>query len=71
MSNLEQKLLKAKEVIQEWVDKQGHDRCWYYPELFRKLAEILEVKPTKNPSLPSLEEFKKGCERYQEEEYNK
>ena len=71
MSDPEQKLLKAKEAIQEWVNKQGHDRCWYYPELFRKLSEILEVKPSKNPSLPSLEEFRKGCERYQEEEYNK
>ncbi len=67
--NSEQKLQKVKEVIQEWTNKQGHDRCWYYPDLFRKLVEILEVKQSKNPSLPPLDEFKKGCEKYQEEEY--
>jgi len=65
----EQKLFSAKQVIQEWVDQQGHDRCWYYPDLFRKLADIFEVEASKQPNLPPLEEFKKGCERYQEEEY--
>ena len=67
--NLEEKLDKAKRVIQDWADKQGHDRCWYYPELFRELVEIFEIKLSKNPSLPPLDEFKKGCEKYQKEEY--
>lgn len=71
MTNLEQKFNEAKSVIQEWVDKQGHDRCWYYPDLFRKLADIFEINCSKDPSLPPLEEFKKGCERYQKEEYEK
>ena len=70
METAERKLDEVKKVIQEWVDKQGHDRCWYYPDLFRKLAEILEIIPSREPSLPPLEEFKNGCERYQEEEYN-
>jgi hypothetical protein len=65
-----EKVKKTKEILQEWVDKQGHDRCWYYPDLFIKLAEILDVKPSKEPKLPPLDEFKKGCERYQREEYN-
>lgn len=69
--SIEQKFNEARNVIQEWVDRQGHDRCWYYPDLFRKLAEIFEIKPTKDPQLPPLEEFKKGCERYQDEEYGK
>lgn len=30
----------TKKIIQEWLDKQGHDRCWYYPDLFMKLAVI-------------------------------
>ena len=67
--NLEEKLDKAKRVIQDWADKQGHDRCWYYPELFRELVEIFEIKLSKNPSLPPLDEFKKVCEKYQKEEY--
>lgn len=68
--SIEQRFNEARNVIQEWVDKQGHDRCWYYPDLFRKLAEIFEVKYT-DPGLPPLDEFKKGCERYQDEEYGK
>ena len=68
--NSEEKLHKAKAVIQIWLDKQGHDRCWYYPDLFNELAKILDVKPSKGPSLPPLEEFKKGCEKYQKEEYS-
>ncbi len=64
-----EKVEKVKEVIQEWVNKQGHDRCWYYPELFKELIKILDVKPSKEPKLPPINEFKKGCERYQEEEY--
>ena len=57
------KLEEIKLIVQEWVDKQGHDRCWYYPALFRKLVEILEINSNKESSLPPLEEFKKGCER--------
>jgi len=66
---IEEKFYEAKRAIQEWVDKQGHDRCWYYPELFRRLADIFEVESTREPCLPPLEEFRKGCERYQKEEY--
>ncbi|MEN9626022.1 MAG: hypothetical protein RL557_350 [archaeon] len=69
--NDSEKVQKAKHVIQEWIDKQGHERCWYYPDLYRQLAEIFQVTQTKTPALPPLEEFKKGCEKYQQEEYNK
>ena len=71
MDNKDKKFEDAKRIIQDWVDKQGHDRCWYYPELFRKLIKIFEIIPSKDPSLPSLEDFKKGCEKYQAEEYKK
>ena len=59
---------RAKQIIQKWVDKQGHDRCWYYPELFRELADLFGVKAS-DPGLPPEEEFKAGCERYRKEEY--
>jgi hypothetical protein len=65
----EEKLEEARRVLQQWVDKQGHERCWYYPDLFRELAEILEVEPSKEPALPPLAEFKRGCEKYQKEEF--
>jgi len=64
------KFEEAKTIIQEWIDKQGHDRCWYYPELFNKLVKVFEINLSKKPNLPPLEEFKKGCERYQKEEYS-
>lgn len=64
-----EKLEQAKIVLQEWLDKQGHDRCWYYPEIFSKLVDILEVKATKDPSLPPRKEFEEGCKKYQQEQY--
>lgn len=60
---------KAKELIQEWLDKQGHDKCWYYPEIFQQLAEIFNIKQNVDSTLPHLEEFKEGCRRYQCEQY--
>ncbi|MCC7432794.1 hypothetical protein IT412_04695 [Candidatus Peregrinibacteria bacterium] len=65
-----QKLARTKQILQSWVDQQGHNRCWYYPELFRELVELYDIKVTKEPTLPPLEEFKAGCCRYQKEEFN-
>lgn len=67
---LEDKVERARAILQKWKEKQGHDRCWYYPDLFKELAKILDVPLEAEPSLPPLDEFKKGCERYQQEEYN-
>lgn len=69
MSDLEEKARQARIIIQEWVGKQGHDRCWYYPDIFMKLAKVFDVKYSRELRLPPLKEFKTGCERYQEEEY--
>lgn len=66
-----QKCEETKRVMQEWVDKQGHDRCWYYPELFRKLVALHGVEATKEPALPPEQEFEGGCKRFKEEEYRK
>lgn len=63
------KLETAKTLLQEWTDKQGHDRCWYYPDIFNKLCEVLEIKQNKKPELPSICEFQKGCEKYTLEQY--
>jgi len=70
MDNTE-KVRRTKEIIQEWMDKQGQDRCWYYPDLFRELAELFDVDVSKNLALPPIEEFRRGCEKYQQEEYAK
>lgn len=60
---------EAKQLLQSWVDQQGHNRCWYYPEIFTKLAALFDIKMTVEPSLPPREEFEAGCRRYQEEEF--
>ena len=58
-------------VLQEWIDKQSHDRCWYYPDLFNKLIEITGVSPKLKPNLPPRNEFELGCKKYQDQEYRK
>ena len=69
MDPAEQQNHEAKKVFREWIDQQGHDRCWYYPDLFNRLVKIYELAPTKTPSLPPLKEFEEGCRKYQIEEY--
>ena len=61
---------KIRRLVQDWLDKQGHDRCWYYPEIFEQLARALDLQHIvlKPPQLPSLSEYKAGCERYQREQ---
>lgn len=68
MTNLE---AETRSILQEWVDQQGHNRCWYYPELFRRLVALYGVEASKEPALPPEEEFKAGCNKYREEEYSK
>lgn len=63
--------LSARKTIQEWADLQGHDRCWYYPDLFQKLVKAFGVTASKSPQLPPRKEFEEGCKRYQEEEYTR
>jgi hypothetical protein len=62
---------KTKKEIQSWIDQQGHDRCWYYPELFTKLVKIFKLTPSKEPKLPPRKEFELGCKRYQDQEFGK
>ena len=60
---------EVRQIVQSWLDKQGHDRCWYYPEIFTELARVLDLRGVKPSQLPTLAEFKAGCERYQREQY--
>lgn len=64
-----EKCKEAEAIIQEWANKQGHDRCWYYPDLFRRLAVVFELDLQPGP-LPPRKEFEEGCRRYQCEEYS-
>ena len=69
--DIERKYNEARQVIQEWIDKQGHDKCWYYPDLFRRLIDVFEIKQTMEQLLPPREEFLNvGCKRYEKEIYD-
>lgn len=57
-------------VATEWRDKEGHDSCWYYPELFAKFLTTLGLDPKPAHSLPRAE-FEVGCRRYADELYGK
>lgn len=59
----------ARQILNEWIAKQTHDRCWYYPDLFRKLIACLRIDASIDPQLPTRKDFEDGCRRYQDEEY--
>lgn len=58
----------CKQIVSEWLGKQGHDKCHFYPELFKQLAEVLGLKAPE-AELPPRAEFEAGCKRYQDELY--
>ena len=64
------KLNAIEGIVRDWVRKQGHDNCWYYPELFRGIADTLGIEYP-DPGLPSEAEFERGCERYRREVYSR
>lgn len=62
------KLARIKALLADWTAKQGHASCWYYPEIYTQLAEIVGLTPPQTPNVP-LREFVDGCRRYQAELY--
>jgi len=64
------RLERVEAIVQEWLDQQGHDRCWYYPELFNRLVHELGLITMKEPRLPPREEFERACRKYADEQYD-
>ena len=64
-----EKVKQIQNVISEWDGKQGHDRCWYYPDLFERIANIVGVQLNNAPVLPTRSEFEEGCRRFQNQEF--
>lgn len=58
----------ARDVLQEWVSRKGHERCWYYPEIFEKLCEYLEIETNLDPKLPPRPEFRSFCQKFENEQ---
>lgn len=61
---------RIRSAVTDWIGKQGHDVCWYYPEIFGVIAQELGIKWTK-PELPSRSDFEAGCLREQNMLYGK
>ncbi len=62
-------LWRARLVLSFWIRQQGHERCWYYPDIFKRLCGLFLVNTKFTKGLPSRKEFENGCLRYQNEEY--
>jgi hypothetical protein len=60
----------AKAILQEWANKQGHERCHWHPEILQKLADLFGVEPTVEPMLPPEAEFEEMCGKYRQEQYH-
>ena len=54
---------KIKELINTWVNKTGHHKCWYYPDIFKEIAETLNISIEQTPTV-KLEDFRNGCYAY-------
>lgn len=63
-------VLEVRAAVEEWAGKQGHDHCWYYPDIFNRIAQIVGAE-ARSGDLPPRLEFEAGCKRYQDEEYKK
>jgi outer membrane protein assembly factor BamE (lipoprotein component of BamABCDE complex) len=61
---------QVKQILEEWISQQGHNQCWYYPELFRRLCTLLDVKFVE-PNLPNRRQFEIGCLKFQNEVFTR
>jgi hypothetical protein len=57
------------ELIQEWTDKKGHNKCWYYPEIFKAICAVIGLKDVQIPDITEAE-FRDGCGRFTLELFN-
>lgn len=63
-------LHESRSIILEWLGKQGHNRCHYYPELFEKLVKLYGLErqiPDNFYDLPNEKEFEEGCTMFRKE----
>lgn len=69
MSSSSDLVSEASRLLQSWLDKQDHDRCHYYPEIFDQLCMLFGVKNTIPVTRVCRAEFEEGCRRFQDAEY--
>lgn len=59
---------RLRRLVLSWCRKSRHRSCWYYPDIFRKMAKLLKVSVPLYPDMPR-EEFERGCRRFTAEKY--
>ncbi len=59
------------DIVEEFLNKEGQNKCHYYPDLFNKLAELYSLKTHNLDTLPPRKEFEEGCKKHQDELYGK
>lgn len=66
---LENLRTEARRLMIEWRSKQGPDKCWYCPEIFNSLCDVLGVDNDFDFDLNPRSEFEQGCKQYQDQLY--
>ncbi len=59
---LREEVLKLRTAIRQQRDQQGHDLCWYLPELWNVLPEKIQPQP----EVPEWAEFIKRCAAFRQ-----
>lgn len=56
----------VRDAVERWAGQQGHNQCWFYPDIFKEIAVIVDARLNAESNLPSLEEFlgRRGCRKY-------
>lgn len=57
---LKEETIKLRKTLRELRDRNGHDLCWYNPEIW----EVLPEKIQPNPEVPEWCEFIKQCSEF-------
>jgi hypothetical protein len=58
--DLRSEVQKLREAIRVHRDSEGHNLCWYVPELWNVLPEKVQPKP----HVPEWSEFIQNCASY-------
>jgi|SRR5690606_24869251 len=71
LENEQGKVKRIKTLIQEWDNKRGHDKCWYYPEIFEDIAKVVNVPLINNQPCVPRTDFRNNCQIFEAGIYSK
>ncbi len=59
---------RVREILNDWQTKAGHDACWFYPEVFRELCNVVGLEYIE-PSKVDRSDFRAHCQKFEEHLY--